>query len=873
MPPAPERLTAALDGRYRLERELGAGGMATVYLARDLRHDRDVALKVLRPELAAVIGAERFLAEIRTTANLQHPHILPLHDSGEVAGNVFYVMPFIAGESLRAKLERERQLPIGDAVQIVLDVASALDYAHRHGVIHRDIKPENILLHDGRAVVADFGIALAATTAGSRMTETGMSLGTPTYMSPEQAMGERTLDGRTDVYALGCVLYELLVGAPPFVGPTAQAIVAKVLTERPAPPSSARDTVSPALDAVLLTALAKLPADRQPTAAAFADELREAMRAPIGPQGAERSSSGAGPGPTPTAGLGSWRGIALGAALGATLVAGISWLRDARRPIETSERRIQLTFDGIARRPAISADGKFVAYVVTACPGGPEVPCSATLQVQEMGGSRPITLVEDAEEIGRPRWTRDGSQLVYSARLDAEREGVYAIPRLGGDPRLVTGRAGTIDLHPRADSLVILQDGWAVVLDLERGMAQDSIAVPSGGGRGIAWSPDGRRFAMTHNYTQLRVIARDGSASDTLSLTARPDVVWSRDGKSVLLFVAREGTVDDLVHVPVDGKGRLAREPLVLLAKEGTALYGELDLAREAGRMVILSGSILIDFWRFRIDRPGEPERLTQGTAWFGAPSLGPDGTQLYYARSDAIGDNLFVLDADGRQRALTREPYPGSTEYRIATDGRRVLFSHALPAGSRLSEMRLPSGDVRHTPFRRGALFDPVPVGATRIAWLNGSADSLLFTDSLGAPERAVPLGAGRSGSIARGGRSEREVTVYATRSVDGTRRHEILQVPLDGSAVRVVATVPGPVLGLEIRAEERIWFARWVAGEAAMSWWELPAGGGPAIRRVSVPNICTSGRLTLASAAPVGVCSAAVRRADVWVVDGVWQ
>jgi len=228
-----ERLAAALSDRYRIERELGAGGMATVYLAEDLKHDRKVAIKVLRPELAAVIGAERFLKEIKTTANLQHPHILGLIDSGSSDGLLWYAMPFVDGESLRDRLNREKQLPISDAVRIATEAASALDYAHRHGVIHRDIKPENILLHDGSALVADFGIALAASTAGTRMTETGMSLGTPHYMSPEQAMGEREITARSDVYALGCITYEMLVCEPPFNGPTAQAIIARVMTEEP----------------------------------------------------------------------------------------------------------------------------------------------------------------------------------------------------------------------------------------------------------------------------------------------------------------------------------------------------------------------------------------------------------------------------------------------------------------------------------------------------------------------------------------------------------------------------------------------------------------------------------------------------------------
>ena len=202
------RLNAALQGRYRIERELGAGGMATVYLAHDIKHDRKVALKVLKPELAAVVGSERFLAEIRTTANLQRPHILPLFDSGEADGFLFFVMPYVEGESLRDRLDRERELPVEEAVRIATAVAGALDYAHRHGVIHRDIKPANILLHDGQPLVADFGIALAVSAAGGgRLTETGLSLGTPYYMCPEQASGDRELDGRSDVYSLGCVLY------------------------------------------------------------------------------------------------------------------------------------------------------------------------------------------------------------------------------------------------------------------------------------------------------------------------------------------------------------------------------------------------------------------------------------------------------------------------------------------------------------------------------------------------------------------------------------------------------------------------------------------------------------------------------------------
>src|SRR6266705_3942807 len=264
------RLTTALAGRYAIDRELGAGGMATVYLARDLKHDRDVALKVLRPELAAVLGAERFLQEIRISARLDHPHILTLIDSGESDGFVWYVLPYVRGESLRNKLTREQQLAIEEAVRIATQVASALDYAHHHGVIHRDIKPENILLHEGEAVVADFGIALALREAGGpRLTESGLSLGTPQYMSPEQATGGRALDARSDVYSLAAVVYEMLAGEPPHTGPTVQAVIAKLLTETPMRLRVRRDRVPEALEHAVAQALAKLPADRFASAAEF----------------------------------------------------------------------------------------------------------------------------------------------------------------------------------------------------------------------------------------------------------------------------------------------------------------------------------------------------------------------------------------------------------------------------------------------------------------------------------------------------------------------------------------------------------------------------------------------------------------------------
>src|SRR5712691_1580084 len=278
------RLRAGLADRYRVERELARGRTAVVFLAQDLRHDRSVAIKVLHPELAAAVGAERFLREIQLAARLQHPHIVALHDSGETDGLLYFVMPYVEGESLRDRLEREPQLPVPEALRVAGDVAQALTYAHALGVVHRDIKPENILLENGHALVADFGIARAISAAGSeRLTETGIALGTPAYMSPEQGAEDGVVDGRSDVYALACVIYEMFTGTPPFTGPTAQAILARHAVDPVAPIRTVRETVPPGVERAVLKALAKVPADRYRGATEFAQALAErgpALRVP-----------------------------------------------------------------------------------------------------------------------------------------------------------------------------------------------------------------------------------------------------------------------------------------------------------------------------------------------------------------------------------------------------------------------------------------------------------------------------------------------------------------------------------------------------------------------------------------------------------------
>jgi len=423
-----ERLASALADRYRIERELGAGGMATVYLAEDVRHRRKVAIKVLHPELSAVLGPDRFLKEIELTANLQHPHILPLFDSGTVDGLLYYVMPFVEGETLRSRLTREHQFPIVEAVRIATDVAGALEYAHKRGVVHRDIKPENILLHEGRPQVADFGIALAVQQAGgSRMTQTGMSLGTPQYMAPEQAMGDKGVDARADVYALGAVTYEMLTGEPPFTGPTAQAIVAKVMTESPRSLLSQRPSVPAEVEGAVLTALEKLPADRFDGAARFAEAMgNPAFRATGRAGGTTRPAGSA-----PIAHAG-WKWAAVALALMAVVSGGVAVrvvTRDGARPRDVGlPPTAPIRMEDTKRNFAAAHDGSFIIYEA-------KIGASSQLWFRSLVGPEVRAIAGTEGAFGTPRISPDDKRVAFQAN------GEVKIVDLGGGPVITVARA------------------------------------------------------------------------------------------------------------------------------------------------------------------------------------------------------------------------------------------------------------------------------------------------------------------------------------------------------------------------------------------------------------------------------------------------
>jgi len=668
-----EHLADALADRYRIERELGQGGMAMVYLAHDVRHDRKVALKVLRAELAAVIGASRFLGEIKTTANLQHPHILPLHDSGEVEGTVFYVMPFVDGESLRDRLTREKQLPVEEAIRITVEVAGALEYAHQHKVIHRDIKPENILLQGGHALVADFGIALAAARSegGTRMTETGMSLGTPHYMSPEQAMGEREITAKSDVYALGCVLYEMLTGEPPFTGPTAQAIVARVMTEEPRSLTLQRRTVPRHVEAAVNRSLSKLPADRFTTAAAFA----EALLNPAAP-----------PETAPTAAVaatrGSRRGVALWLAAGAALLAVAAGFFAGRQTAPDPPRRLTQfvvqapdSVIGFGRccgsELALSPDGETLVFVGVKSTGGPlyrrslarvaaepipgteggSVPffspdgrwigffAEGRLRKVSMAGGPPVPIVA-ANNVAEASWGQ-GDVIVFSSRGR-----LHTVSAAGGEARPLTSPdSGSAHYAPG-----LLPDAKAALFTMrEAGAALETV--------------------------RIGVVDLESGKVDTIGFGTR-----ARYADGYLVYAGADNT---LLAQPFDPGSRKTAGPAVAIL-DGITVHGSTthEFALSGG-----TGSALAYEPAGR-EGGGEALRLATGAGKttialparsdpnLEDPAFSPDGGRIILAMigSGAGTEDLWLFDR--QQRTLERFTVGGGRTPAWSRDGRRIAFS-----------------------------------------------------------------------------------------------------------------------------------------------------------------------------------------------------
>ena len=687
MTDAPQRLTIALADRYRVERELGQGGMATVYLAQDLKHDRLVALKVLKPELAAVLGAERFVVEIKTTAALQHPHILPLFDSGTADSFLYYVMPYVEGETLRDKLNRETQLGIDEAVKITTDVADALDYAHRHGVIHRDIKPENILLHDGRPMVADFGIALAlSAAAGGRMTETGLSLGTPHYMSPEQATAEKEITARSDVYSLASVLYEMLTGSPPHVGSSAQQIIMKIVTEEAQPVTKLRKAVPPNVAAAVSKALEKLPADRFESAHAFMEALND--------RGFTTAMAGVVVPGSPSAAR--WRPLALaagGLAVVFAVMAFWAWRRPVPpRPVVRYSMGLppdQAMREGILGvNIALSPNGKRLVYIGPG-QGGDQL----WVRDRDRLDATPLPGTVGASN---PFFSPDGARIGFSTGSNVQ----LKVVSVNGGPPITLATTG------------------------------------SGSGGGGAWGPDG--WIYFDSPSGLSRIRADGGTPEPYipydSASGEIGHAWPSalpNGKGLLYRSRRNLDPNDFDIVAFDFKTRERH----VLTKGLLARY------MEPGYLVFLrsDGAVLaapFDQDHFKLTGAAVP--LLEGvmTKPFGSADLAisPTGTLAYVPGLASSAGGVAELVYVSREGAISALNPPvtinpsANRALSLSPDGTRLALDVVGVASPDIWIKQLPSGPLSRLTFDG--------LGSFRPSWTrDGQSVLYIMTPDSGAP------------------------------------------------------------------------------------------------------------------------------------------
>jgi serine/threonine-protein kinase len=688
-----DQLQHALGSAYRIERELGQGGMSTVLLAEDLKHDRRVAVKVLRPELAAALGADRFTREIRIAARLQHPHILPLLDSGEARGFLYFVMPYVEGQSLRERLARQGELPVHEAVRLLVEIVDALAFAHSQGVVHRDIKPDNILLSGRHALVMDFGVAKAVSEATGRhtLTTAGVALGTPAYMAPEQATADPNIDHRVDIYAVGAMAYELLTGRTPFAGLTPQQMLAAHVTEQPAPMSRYRPSLSPVLQSVVMRCLAKHPADRWQTAQELLAQLEPLLTPSAGMTPAQTH-------PVPAASLpAAPRSRMIVGAGTAAVVLGLALIGLLFARHDSGElvlgRRTQVTLDpGLELDPALSPDGKLVAYAAGTLG-------ASRIFVRQIDGGGTVALTPSATgELRRPQWTPDGARIAFHGP-----RGIEIVPALGGVAKPFIAGADTLaDLawSPDGKRIVYRLNDSLYVRDTDGGTPRKLV-----GGREVyspAWSSDGRWIAYVSgnqlflyggtsqfgNIAPSRIMvvpAAGGPAVEVAgghSLNLSP--IWLPRGRGLLFISNRDGG-GDVYRLALSSDGRPMGTPQRLT----TGLDAiSLSLTPDGQRLAYAVYHQTSNVWSIVVSSRGPVSartatQITRGNQFVESLDVSPDGRWLVFDSDRTGNQDIFRVPlGGGAEEQLTSDP-ADDFEPHYSPDGREISF-HAFRSGTR---------------------------------------------------------------------------------------------------------------------------------------------------------------------------------------------
>jgi serine/threonine-protein kinase len=851
-----DRVVSALGDRYAIERELGRGGMATVYLAQDVKHHRQVAIKVLKEDVTVSVGASRFLREIEIAAQLQHPHILPLLDSGEAQGVLYYVMPFVEGQSLRQRLAREGELPVGDALRVILQVADALSCAHAHGVVHRDIKPDNIMLTGRHAVVTDFGVARAvsAATSPGTLTSLGVALGTPAYMAPEQAVADPHVDHRADIYALGVVAYELLAGRTPFTATTAQQMLAAHVTERPEPLSRHRPGVAPALEQALMRCIEKRPADRFQTADDLVAVL-EPLATPSGGTAPTEARMPAQHSPSRSAASG-WIALA-GVLLAAAAFGAWRLTRDDPATLELG-RAIHVTSDpGLEIQPDVAPDGKLVAYAAGNF-------ARMRIFIRPVAGGRTIPLSDDSMAVeSAPKWSPDGSQLLFLVR-----GGVSIAPALGGSSRPVVppppagsvisaewSADGSRILFVRGDSLLAVSATGGTERLVGTTPAVHSCA-PAPSDAWIACvSQNETAEQLGYNFGNLApsaivVFPGAGGAPRTIAdaSSTNHSPVWSADGRRLYFLSNRDGS-RDVYAVDIGGNGM----PRGSVRRLTTGLGAiSLSLSGDGYRLAYAAYSARSNLWALPLPAEGPVSAyaatpMTSGSQVVEAMRASPDGRWVIY------DSNL------GGRSHIWRVPVTGGTPEQL-TNGPADEFAGDLsPDGTELAYHSWRNGtrDIEILPLAGG---DPVRVTNTpaQESYPHWSSDgsSILFVDQArpGAafvttrgPQRewSTPRLVARPAAFPIWSPDNREVLIGGGRGNELSGR--ILTVPLpDGDPVEIYRPGPGDPIAVRALwgADQRIYFkALDSAGRASL--WVIPSPGGKPQQLVRFDDLSrTSGR-----------------------------